>query len=167
MLAAMNTRASDRPDPATLKLIHEEARRILDRQADEIDALNARAQQVVAFGSIFVGLIVALRPMRGGAVLTILFAGGLCVFGLAAGAAVAASWIVGWRRASRPRRLWVRYRLWPDDWLREQLIVNLIDSHEANERSILAKLRYMRSAQIFLALEILYLVGVLIARPYL
>jgi hypothetical protein len=49
--------------------------------------------------------------------------------------------------------LWSRYQLWPEGWLRQQLILNWVQAHQENRRSIDAKLRYLRLTQVTLGFE--------------
>jgi hypothetical protein len=63
--------------------------------------------------------------------------------------------------------LWSRYQLWPEGWLRQQLILNWVQAHQENRRSIDAKLRYLRLTQVTLGVEISHLVAIVIARPFI
>lgn len=77
------------------------------------------------------------------------------------------SWsIVGLRRPPEPARLWSRYQLWPESWLRQQVILNWVQSHDANQSSIVGKLRYLRLTQLMLGIEIAYLVTIVVVRPF-
>jgi hypothetical protein len=74
--------------------------------------------------------------------------------------------LYGWRRDPDPGQLWNLYRLWPEPWLRQQVILNWIASREDNQRAVDAKLFYLRAAQVLLGVEVSYLVVLLIVRPY-
>lgn len=99
--------------------------------------------------------------------IAVLFGFALVLFAAIVGLGYLSWSIVGWRRDPEPERLWNRYQLWPEAWLRQQLILNWIQSHHANQSSIDAKLRYLRLTQLMLGVEIVYLVGIVIARPFI
>lgn len=63
--------------------------------------------------------------------------------------------------------LWIRYRLAPERWLREQLILNLVESFTANSRTLEAKTRYVRASMVLLAVEVVYLAMALVIAPFL
>jgi hypothetical protein len=160
-------RQTDEPAENTVRLIYAEVEGALARQFEQIQTLNGRAQQLLAFAGAVLGIVVALRPPDDDAVVAILFGLAVVLF-LGIVWLGYRSWsIVGWRRDPDPRRLWVRYRLWPEGWLRQQIILNWIDAHEQNQRSIDAKLRYLRLTQIALGVEVGYLVVIVIFRPFI
>src|SRR5947207_10835283 len=62
------------PRLATTLLIYDEVQRALDRQFEQIQLLNGRAQQLLGFSAIVVGVMIGLRPPTHGWVSTLLFA---------------------------------------------------------------------------------------------
>lgn len=158
---------TDEPADETLRLIYLEVEGALARQFEQIQTLNGRAQQLLAFAGGVLGIVVALRPPSDDVVVAILFGLAVVLF-LGIVWLGYRSWsIVGWRRDPDPRRLWVRYRLWPEGWLRQQIILNWVEAHEHNRKSIDAKLRYLRLTQIALGAEVGYLVAIVILRPFI
>jgi hypothetical protein len=155
----------DQPDLETVRLIYSEVEAALDRQFEQIQILNSRAQQLLVFAGGILGLVIALRPPSDDIVISILLGVALVMF-------VAIVWfgyrswsIVGLRRPPEPARLWSRYQLWPESWLRQQVILNWVQSHDANQSSIVGKLRYLRLTQLMLGIEIAYLVTIVVVRP--
>src|SRR5947207_892632 len=116
------------PRLATTLLIYDEVQRALDRQFEQIQLLNGRAQQLLGFSAIVVGVMIGLRPPTHGWVSTLLFAIAFLFLMLVVFCGYQAWSIRGWRHDPQPRKLWERYRLWPDAWLRQQLILNWIAS---------------------------------------
>jgi hypothetical protein len=156
------------PEPETLELIFQETRGALAKQFEQIQILNSRAQQLLGFGGLVLGLLIGFRPPTlASKYVTLSSLGGLALF-LAVLLSGGLAWsIVGWRGDPRPRQLWTRYRLWPEGWLRQQLILNWLDALDANQAAIDAKLRYVRLTQGLLGFEVVYLVAIVILRPYL
>lgn len=157
----------DEPDLSTVKLIYAEIEGALDRQFEQIQLLNSRAQQLLVFAGGILGLVVALRPPTDDVLIALLFGAALVLFGLIVWLGHRSWSIVGWRRPPEPGSLWSRYQLWPENWLRQQLILNWVQSHDANRRSIDAKLHYLRLTQLMLGVEVAYLVAIVIVRPFI
>lgn len=157
----------EEPDPETVRLIYAEIERALDRQFEQIHVLNSRAQQLLAFAGGILGLVIALRPPTDDAAIAVLFSLALLLFAVIVWLGHRSWTLVGWRRDPEPGRLWTRYQLWPETWLRQQLILNWVQSHDANRKSIDAKVRYLRLTQLMLGIEIAYLVAIVIVRPFL
>ena len=146
------------PRPGTVALIHDEVVKAIDLQFDRYDVLTQRAQQVLTFGGVILGLFVGLRPpgFARGKAATLLGIGvaAFVVLVLIGGAA----WTMkGMRRDPAPTPLWQNYRLEEEHWLRQQLVLNLIASYEDNERVLERRVRYLRWS--------LWLLGTLV--PYL
>ena len=72
----------------------------------------------------------------------------------------------GLRRDPLPGPLWTRYRLAPPGWLPQQLILNLIASHDGDQRVLAGKVRYIKIAQVLLAVEVRNLSVLVIVLPY-
>lgn len=159
--------ALNRPTEQALALIYETVMKEMDKQLEQIDALNARAHQLLGFAAITVGLVVTLRPPTADYVVSILFAIALVGFAFIAGAGVNAWALQGWRHDPAPRPLWERHRLRSEEWLRHQIILNRLDAVDENAAAIAAKLYWVRWTQRLLALEVLYLVSLVILTPYL
>ncbi len=159
--------APPEPSAETVMLIYDEVETQLDKQFEQIEVLNARAQQLLGFAAGVFALIIALRPPTKDTLVTVLFLLALVLFVAIAVAGYLAWSIQGWRLDPEPERLWQRYRLWPEAWLRQQIILNWIESGEKNQASIDAKLFYLRATQVLLGLEVSYLVVILILRPYI
>lgn len=153
------------PNPTTV-LILGEASRAVDAQFAQIDSLNTRAQQLLGFAGIVISVVVGLGAQNE-TVPAVLLGIGVGIFALVAVLGLRAWGIYGYRRDPAPRPLWESFRNWPTDWLREQLIWNLIASHEHNARAIDAKLIYLRRTQFLLAVEVAYLAAVLVALPFI
>jgi hypothetical protein len=158
---------TDEPAEETLRLIYAEVESALARQFDQIQILNGRAQQLLAFAGAALGIVVALRPPGRDVTVAILFGIAVAVFLAIIGLGYRSWSIVGWRRDPDPRRLWIRYRLWPEGWLRQQIVLNWVDAFEQNRLSIDAKVRYLRLTQIVLGAEVGYLVVIVILRPFI
>lgn len=156
------------PEPGTVALIHAEAAGAIDRQFEQNAALTARAQQVLGYAGLILGVFVALRPPDVSQTdVAILLAIGVALFALIAITGGLAWSLRGLRRDPAPGPLWERYRLAPQDWLRQLLVLNLIESHAANRRVLETKVRYLRASQVLLAVEVLYLAMVLIILPHI
>ena len=130
------SRRTDEPGDETLRLIYGEIEGALARQFDQIQILNGRAQQLLAFAGGVLGIVVALRPPNDDVVVAVLFGVAVGIFLVIAWLGYRSWSIVGWRRDPDPRRLWGRYRLWPEGWLRQQIILNWVDAFDQNRLSI-------------------------------
>jgi len=53
------------------------------------------------------------------------------------------------------------------EWVQHQIILNRLDAVDANAASIDEKLYWVRWTQRLLAVEVIYLVGLVIVRPYI
>lgn len=159
--------AINRPTEQALELIYDTVAEELDKQFDQIDSLNSRAHQLLGFAAITVGVVLSLRPPTRDALVSVLF--GVALFGFAciAGTGVRAWALQGWRHDPEPRPLWDRHRLRSEEWLRHQIILNRLDAVDENARAVDAKLYWTRWTQRLLALEVLYLVALVITIPYL
>jgi hypothetical protein len=154
------------PERDTLELIYDETAAQLDKQFEQIDALNARAQQLLGIAAGVFALVAGLQPPTRHAAVVVLFIIALAIF-VAVIIAISFAWSLhGWRRDPDPEQLWARYRLWPEGWLRQQIILNRIASKNDNQTAINAKLFYLRAAQVLLGVEVSYLIVILIVRPY-
>lgn len=89
------------------------------------------------------------------------------LFACIAGCGLRAWSLQGWRNDPQPRPLWERHRLRTKEWVQHQIILNRLDAVDANSASIDEKLYWVRWTQRLLALEVIYLVGLIIVRPYL
>jgi hypothetical protein len=156
-----------RPDLDTLALIYDEIAGELVKQFEQIDALNARAQQLLGFAAITVGVVVTVRPPVRDTSVSILFALALALFACIAGCGLRAWSLQGWRHDPEPRPLWEKHRLRTKEWVQHQIILNRLDAVDVNAASIDEKLYWVRWTQRLLALEVIYLVGLVIVRPYL
>jgi hypothetical protein len=160
---------SEIPEPAdeTVRLIFDQLSEQLASQFEQMAALNTRAQQLLTFSGTLLGAFVVLRPPGNDMCAASLYAGGLVLFLLVAWSVSRAWSIQAWRRDPNPKELWQRYQLWPDNWLRQQLVLNWVDSFEHNRVRIEAKARYLQFSALLVGTEVVYLVGFMIARPYL
>lgn len=156
-----------RPHLDTLALIYNEIAEELVKQFEQISALNARAQQLLGFAAITVGVVVTLRPPTRDAAVSLLFALALMLFACIAGCGLRAWSPQGLRHDPEPRALWEKHRLRTKEWVQHQIILNRLDAVDANLASIDEKLYWVRWTQRLLALEVIYLVGLIIVRPYL
>ncbi len=156
-----------RPPLDTLGLIYSEVASALEKQFEQIAALNARAQQLLGFGAITVGLVVTLRPPTRDVAVSLLFSVALGLFACIAGCGLRAWSLEGWRRDPEPGPLWEKHRLRTKEWVQHQVVLNRLDAFDANASSIDEKRHWVRRAQRFLALEVVYLVGLIVLRPYL
>lgn len=157
----------NRPSERALVLLYDTVAEELDKQFDQIDALNARAHQLLGFAAITVGLLLTVRPPTADYLVTVLFTLALVGFACIAGAGVRAWALQGWRHDPEPRALWDRHRLHSEEWLRHQIILNRLDAVDQNADAIEAKLYWVRWTQRLLALEVLYLVSLVILIPHL
>ena len=133
------------PTPETLALIHEEVVKAIDLQFDRYDVITLRAQQVLTFGGVILGLFLGLRPAgfaRGGA--AILLGVALAAFAALVLIGGAAWTMKGMRRDPAPTPLWQKYRFEDEHWLRQQIVLNLIASYEDNEQVLQRRVRYLR-----------------------
>lgn len=96
-----------------------------------------------------------------------LFALALMLFACIAGCGLRAWSLQGLRHDPEPRALWEKHRLRTKEWVQHQIILNRLDAVDANLASIDEKLYWVRWTQRLLALEVIYLVGLIIVRPYL
>jgi hypothetical protein len=157
----------NRPTEASLRLIYDTIAEELEKQFEQIDSLNSRAHQLLGFAAITVGVVLSLRPPSRDALVSGLFALALVGFACIAGAGVRAWALQGWRHDPEPRPLWDRHRLRSEEWLRHQIILNRLDAVDENANAIDAKLYWVRWTQRLLALEVIYLVALVIVVPYL
>lgn len=164
--AAVPPPSTKRPDPDSLALIYDVVGGELAKQFDQIESLNARAQQLLGFAAITLGLVVTLRPPTTEWQITALFSFALIIFACLAAAGLYAWGIQGWRHDPEPGPLWERHRGRSAEWLRHQIILNRIASVNQNGIAIEDKLFWIRWTQRLLAVEVLYLVALTIARPY-
>lgn len=156
-----------RPPLDTLELIYAEIAGDLDKQFEQIDSLNKRAQQLLGFAGVTVGLVVSLDPPARDAFQSFLFGIALVLFASIAGCGLRAWGLQGWRHDPKPRPLWEKHRLRTLEWVQHQVILNRLDAVDANQASIDEKLYWVRWTQRLLAVEVIYLVGLIIARPYI
>jgi hypothetical protein len=70
----------DELETETVKLIYAEIDAALDRQFEQIQILNSRAQQLLVFAGGILGLVIALRPPTDDAVIALLFGFALILF---------------------------------------------------------------------------------------
>lgn len=159
--------ALPRPQLDTLSLIYDEIAGELVKQREQIDALNARVQQLLGFAAIAVGAVVTLRPPARDTSVSLLFVLALLLFVLIAGFGLRAWSLQGWRRDPEPRPLWEKHRLRTKEWVQHQIILNRLDAFDVNVALIDEKVYWVRWTQRLLAFEVVYLVGLIIARPYL
>lgn len=164
---AIERTALPRPPLDTLGLIYMELAGRLDKQFEQIAALNGRAQQLLGVAAVTVGLVVTLRPPTRGSTVSLLFAVALVLFACIAGCGLRAWNLEGWRLDPEPRPLWERHRLRTKEWVQHQIILNRLDAFDANASSIDEKLYWVRWTQRLLALEVIYLVGLILVRPHL
>ena len=92
---------TDSRDPDSLELILDQVSRAVDRQFDQIDSLNNRAQQLLGFSGVILGLVVGLRAEKGAAP-AVLFGLGVAIFLVVVGFGLRAWAIHGWRRDPSP-----------------------------------------------------------------
>jgi hypothetical protein len=154
------------PEATTVALIYAEIETQLEKQFEQIGALNARAQQLLGFAGLIFTVIASVRPPSRDPAISVLFGIALLLFIAVLASGYLAWSIQGWRRDPAAEPLWRRYRLWPEDWLREQIILNWIESQRHNRLSIEAKLFYLRATHVLLGALVSYLVAMLILRPY-
>jgi hypothetical protein len=159
--------ATTEPTPETLSLIYNEVEVQLDKQFEQIDSLNARAQQLMGFAAGVLAIFVGLRPPTDNGAVSAMYVGAIVIFAILVYKGYEAWRIVGWRRDPQPEALWRKYRLWPDGWLRQQIIWNWIASGDENQAAIDKKVSALRTTQLLLAIEVGYLVLTLILRPYI
>jgi hypothetical protein len=156
-----------RPSPDALKLIYDEVAGVLEKQFGQIEALNARSQQLIGFAAIAVGILVGLRPPLGGELSAALFGLALLLFAVIAAAGLRAWAVQGWRADPDTRPLWEKDRFRSEEWLRHQIIINRLGAVDDNTTVVAAKLFWIRWTQKRLAIEVLYLSALAIVRPYL
>jgi hypothetical protein len=156
----------DDPDPETTLLVYEQVNAAVDAQFQQIASLNERALQLLGFAGVVISIVVGLGAEKD-TLRAALLGVGVVIFAVTAAYGLEAWRIYGWRRDPRPRALWGRYRLWGADWLRQQMILNLIQSFEHNERAIDQKVKLIKRTQKWLAVEIAYLTSLMIALPFL
>ncbi len=156
-----------RPDEGALNLLFDEVADELNRQFTQNEALVGRAQQILGFGAAILGLAVTLRPPTERLLITLLFAGALALFLLLAREAWSAWTLKRWRTDPRAARLWEDYRAKTEEYIRHQIILNRLQAIATNEKNLDEKIRHLKNAGILLVLEVLYLVGLVMLRPYL
>src|SRR3989442_7322303 len=129
-----------KPTPDALRLIYDEIAGQLAKQFEQIEALNGRAQQLLGFAAIAVGLLISLRPPTKGNLSLLLFGTALILFAAIAVAGLRAWALQGWRNDPESRPLWQKHRLHSEEWLRHQIILNRLDAVDANASAVDAKL---------------------------
>jgi hypothetical protein len=153
-------------DPETLGVIYDVVRDQLDKQFDQIESLNSRAQQLVGLGAVIFGLVVGLRPPTDHLSVTVLFLFPLAAFGALVFFGHRA-WSIGqWRRDPNPGALWGKHGLGRPATLRYQLVGQWIASHETNRAAIEKKLGRVRLTQFLLGILVVCLVVILLILPY-
>lgn len=160
------TVTSKDPEPATLKLIYEVIGDQLSKQFEQIEALTRRAQQLLAFAAGLLAITVGLRPPTDDVVVSVLFGIAFIPFTAAMVEGFRAWRIQEWRRDPEPVQLWEKYREQQEGWLRQQVVLNWVQSHTENRDLIKDKLRHLRRTQVLLGIEAGYLVVMLIVLPY-
>lgn len=154
-------------DERSLALIYDEVAGDLDRQFTQVEHLNGRAPQILGLGGVILGVMVALRPPTADILVSLLTVGALLIYALAAALSLAAWQIIAWRSDPKTPALWEEHRDRSATWIRHQIILNRIESRGWNAARIERKVKLVRWAQRLLAAEILYLVLLLILRPYI
>jgi hypothetical protein len=159
--------ADDRPPEGTVSLVFEQVSGHLERQLNEVDKLNGRAQQLLTFSGTLLGALIIFRPPEKDVCISVLFAGGIVLFLLVLWTTLRAWAIRGWGRDPNPRGLWDGYQMWPDQLLKVQLILNWILNSRENEIQIHAKTQILKVATALAGAEAAYLAAFMIARPYI
>lgn len=136
------------------------------RQFEQNVQLNQRAQQLLGFGGLILGVVLGLTRPAGETDVVVLVAVAIFLFVLLATTAGLGWSLRGLRRDPLPAPLWEHYRLAPAPWLRQLLVLNLIASYDDNVRVLAGKIRYIKVAQGCLAVEVLCLSVLVILLPY-
>jgi len=157
----------DQPAEATVRLIFDVVAEQLDRQFNQVDKLNGRAQQLLTFAGTLLGALIVFRPPEKNTCISIFFGGGVSLFLLVMWTTLRAWAVRGWGRDPNPRELWDAYQLWPEPMLRIQLILNWILNSRENEVQIRVKARILTIATALAGAEAAYFAAFMIARPYL
>ncbi len=154
-------------DDAVLLLIFEQQEDELERQTSQIESLTRRAEQFLGLAVLLLGIVVSARPPSRGALSSILFGLALVIFLGVVYEGWQAWRIRSWRVDPSARGLWEHFRDKSEEYLRHQIILNRLEGVDVNERRNQDKLRHLRWAGVWLLIEVLYLVGLVIAKPYL
>jgi hypothetical protein len=153
-------------DQGSLGLIYQVVADQLEKQFQQIESLNARAQQLVALGAVIFGLVVGLRPPTSHLNVTLLFLVPFAAFAALAFFGHRAWSIEDWRRDPAPDELWKGYARASEAKVRYQLIGQWIDSWDKNRRAIKTKVGRVKLTQTLLAILVACLVAMLLVLPY-
>ena len=155
----------ERPTPETLNLLYDEAAEELRRQEEQITILDGRAQQLLGFAGVILGLVITLHtpPNR---VSTILFGVGVAIFFAVGWHGLKAWKTTPWRSDPAIGGLWEKHRLESAEFVRHQVILNRLEAIKTNQNGIDVKLDHLAVTQALLAIEVLYLSVVVLLGPY-
>jgi hypothetical protein len=159
--------AEPKPPIETVEVIADEIASQLDNQFEQTEAITRRAQQLLVFGAGILALVVGLQPPSRDVHMVSLFVGALAIL-----VAVMLVGFLAWRtkqyrRDPDPRGLWERHRFKTTEQLRHQLVHNWIQCFEENRKTINRRLGYLKATQVLLGVEVVYVVAMVIAKPYI
>jgi len=148
----------DDPEPLSVDVIYELAMNRLDRQFDQIDAIDTKVNVVFGFASLAIGVAAGFvgttdsGPSPASAAL--LFSA-LAVYVLVMMLALTAYMFRRFDYAPLVKQLWLDALFWDPSDTKRQALSNIVEAIEANKERIESKVCFGRAALILLLLEVI------------
>jgi len=162
----METPAAEHPSPETLVVLYDEIGQALTGQHDYVEELNDRAQQLFGFAAVILTILAGLAPSQPTTFGKVVDLIAIPLFVLPAYFSARAWQFRFWRSDPDVTRLWEKYRLKTDEFLRHQVIQNRLASLKTNDDLITTKVRQIKTAQFLLYIGFGYLVALLLYRVF-
>lgn len=145
------------PDPATIDLLFELAKRRIDEQGNELSSITNRLGLVFASSSIVIGLVAGSFPPREEVFLwslpPLLFALSGLVFVAIFVIAVAAYRYLELGYPPNIRIAWEEELLWSAQEVKRQILANMVEAVEENRRSLAVRRKLAALALYLLPVE--------------
>jgi len=146
------------PEPASVDVIYELAVNRLDRQFDQIDAIDTKVNVVFGFASLAIGVAAGFVGTAGSgpspASAALLFSA-LAVYILVMMLALTAYIFRRFDYAPQVKQVWLDALFWQPSITKRQALSNMVEAIEANKERIEDKVRFGKAALILLVLEVI------------
>lgn len=145
-------------------MLYDEVQQALSGQHDYVEELNGRAQQLFGFAAVILTVLAGLVPGQSSTFGKVLDLIAVPLFVLAAYFSARAWDFRLWRSDPEVKQLWENYQLKSEEYLRHQVIHNRLECLDENQEQLKTKLGQIKTAQRWLYVGFVYLVGLLLYR---